>query len=115
MTVKLKETALHDEKWSEREKKIARDVFDAAVADELASTLADFKSRAAALADPHDMWALEDYLRERRRDIDQKYDYRYSQLIRVFGQLLREGRIRDEQLVGLSERKLDAIRRWAGQ
>jgi hypothetical protein len=106
-------TALHDEKWSEREKKIARGVYDAAVADELADIMADFKSRAAAVANPEDMWALERYLRERRRDIDQKYDFRYSQLIWVFGQLFREGRIREEQLAGLSERKLNAIRLWA--
>ena len=40
-----------------------------------------------------------------------KYDYRYSQLILVFSRLLREGRIREEQLAGLSEEKLSYIRR----
>ena len=34
------------------------------------------------------MWALEDFLRTRRVDIDRKYDYRYSQLIFVFAQVL---------------------------
>jgi hypothetical protein len=106
-------TTVHDENWSDREKKIARGVYEAALADELASTLSDFKSRVAALTAPQDMWDLEQYLRERRREIDWKYDYRYSQLIRVFGLLFREGRIREEQLVGLSERKLHAIRLWA--
>ena len=106
---------MHDEKWTDREKKIARRVFESAVSEELNSTIADFKARAAAVSEPEDMWALEHYLRERRRDIDRKYDYRYSQLIWVFGQLLREGRIREEQLAGLSEEKLNDIRRSAGR
>jgi hypothetical protein len=112
-TSELGETALHDEMWTDREKRIARGVFEGALADELASTIADVKARAAAVVAPEDMWALERHLRERRRDIDRKYDYRYSQLVRVFGQLLREGRIREEQLVGLSEGKLNDIRRCA--
>ncbi|MEJ8840727.1 hypothetical protein [Ramlibacter sp. AN1133] len=106
---------MYGEKWTDREKKIARRVFDGAVAEELASTIADFKARAAAVNEPEDMWALEQYLRDRRRDIDRKYDYRYSQLIWVFGQLLREGRIREEQLAGLSEEKLNDIRRASGR
>lgn len=105
---------MNDEKWTDREKRIARSVFEAAVAAELAATITDFKARAAAVADPDAMWALERHLRERRQDIDQKYDYRYSQLIWVFGRLLREGRIQEEQLTGLSEGKLDGIRRSAG-
>jgi Photoprotection regulator fluorescence recovery protein len=113
-TLELTETELRDEKWTDREKKIARSVFEGAVAAELASTIADFKARAAAVVEPDDMWTLESYLRERRRNIDQKYDYRYSQLTCVFGRLLREGRIREEQLAGLSEGKLDDIRRVAG-
>ena len=104
---------VHDDKWTDREKKIARRAFEIAVAEELASTIADFKARASAVVEPDEMWALEQYLRERRREIDGKYDYRYSQLILVFGRLLREGRIREEQLVGLSEEKLNDIRRIA--
>jgi hypothetical protein len=106
---------VHDDKWTDREKKIARHAFEVAVAEELASTVADFKARAAAVAEPEEMWALEQYLRERRHDIDRKYDYRYSQLIWVFGQLLREGRVREEQLAGLSEGKLNDIRLSAGR
>jgi hypothetical protein len=104
---------VHGDKWTDREKKIARLAFEVALAEELASTIADFKVRVAAITEPDEMWELEQYLRERRRDMDRKYDYRYSQLILVFGQLLREGRIREEQLVGLSEEKLNDIRRFA--
>ena len=104
---------MHDLKWSDSEKKLARRVFEAAVSTELEETIADFKSRAAAVSSPDEMWVLEDFLRRRRIDIDRKYDYRYSQLLLVFGQLLREKRIQDADLTGLSEDKLERIRRIA--
>lgn len=104
---------MFDLKWSDGEKKLARRVYEAALQAELAEVMADFRARAAAVTLPEELWALEDYLREKRLGIDQKYDYRYSQLIRVFGQLTREGRIQAEQLQGLSQEKLDGIQRFA--
>lgn len=99
--------------WSHGEKKLARHVFEEALRAELSEVMAEFRSRAASIAEPDDMWQLEDYLREKRMGIDRKYDYRYSQLIWVFGNLLREGRIQEAQLAGLSAEKLDSIRRIA--
>lgn len=46
---------------------------------------------AAAAQTPGDMWPVEHFLNQRRRELDAKYDYRYSQLIAVFGRLIREG------------------------
>jgi hypothetical protein len=40
-----------------------------------------------------------------------KYDYRYSQLLLVFGRLVREGRVLESDLDSLSEEKLAVIRR----
>jgi Photoprotection regulator fluorescence recovery protein len=104
---------MHDLKWTDAEKKIARRVFDAALQRELAQTLAAFKVRAADTSSPDTMWPIEDWLRDRRREIDAKYDYRYSQLDLVFGRLLRERRIEEKDLDGLAPDKLDAIRRVA--
>jgi len=84
-------------------------VFEAA----LQAELADFKARATAAAGPNDMWLIEEYLRNKRREIDRKYDYQYSQLPTVFGILLREGRIQETQLHGLAEEKLLCIRHVA--
>jgi hypothetical protein len=47
---------------------------------------------------------------QRRKEIDRKYHYRYSQLTHVFGKLLYEGRLREEELRGLREDKLKSIR-----
>ena len=98
-------------KWSESEKRLSRRVYEAALEAELAEVMAEFKSRATAVRMPEEMWALEGYLAQRRREIDGKYDYRYSQLLFVFGRLVREGRVKIEQLEGFSEEKLTYIER----
>jgi hypothetical protein len=104
---------MHNLKWSAAEKKLAHRVFEAALTAELAEIMTDFKARAAAITEPHEMWPLREYLERKQREIDRKYDYRYSQLLFVFGQLIREGRAQEAQLAGLSEEKLGYIRRSA--
>ncbi len=99
--------------WSNAEKKIARAAFDAALDAELAALLAEFKQRALAVTDVAQLWEIEDLLRERRREIDRKYDFRYSQLVVVFGQLLRDGGLQEQQLGGLGQDKLTLIRQVA--
>lgn len=71
------------------------------------------KQMANQISDPADVWELEHYLTERRNEIDRKYDYRYTQLTHVFGRLLREGRLREEELRGFGEDKLKSIRSFA--
>lgn len=105
------EPPMRDE-WSNAEKKIARRVFDAALDTVLAKTMAEFKAKAASAATPEDMWSVESFLRERRREIDQTFDYRYSQLTFVFGRLILDGHLNETHLTGLSEDKLEDIRRY---
>jgi hypothetical protein len=50
-------------------------------------------------------------LTERRQEIDKRYDYRYSVLPMLFAQLLRDGRLTEDDLHGLGQEKLDVIRR----
>ena len=100
-------------KWTEVEKKLSRRAFDVALQAETAEVLKDFKARAAAAQTPGDMWPVEHFLNQRRRELDAKYDYRYSQLMSVFGRLIREGRLTEAQLQGLSQDKLEFIRRIA--
>jgi len=100
---------MRDFKWSEAEKKVARRAFDAALKKECAALMKRLKGLATKAENPDDIWAIHDFLTEQRKVIDEKYDYRYSQLIMVFGRLLRESWIDDEDLEGLSEEKLNAI------
>jgi len=99
--------------WSKSEKAIARTAFDAALKRELHEIMEEAKQKANQIKEPGDLWDLEHYLTERRKEIDRKYDYRYSQLTHVFGRLLYEGRVSEEELRGLCEDKLKSIRSLA--
>ncbi|MGF6231521.1 hypothetical protein QFZ27_005476 [Inquilinus ginsengisoli] len=102
---------MFDLKWTPSEKKIARRAYEAALDAALARIVAEFKTKAARVATPSEMWDLEEYLRQQRRHIDTLFDYRYSQLAFVFAVLIREGYLDEGSLAGLSEEKLEAIRR----
>lgn len=99
--------------WSKSEKAIARTAFDAALGRELQEVIQEAKRMANGIQKSSDLWDLEHYLTERRKEIDRKYDYRYSQLTHVFGRLLYENRLTEEDLRGLREDKLKSIRSLA--
>src|ERR1700675_4779931 len=99
--------------WSKSEKAIARTAFDAALKRDLQDVMRKTKQMANQIKEPADVWELEHYLTERRKEIDRKYDYRYSQLTQVFGRLLYEKRLGEEELGGLGEDKLKPIRSFA--
>ena len=65
--------------WSKSEKTIARTAFDAALTRELQEVMQEAKQMANQIKEPADVWELEHYLTQRRKEIDRKYDYRYSQ------------------------------------
>ena len=56
-----------------------------------------------------DLWDLEHYLTQRRKEIDRRYNFRSSRLIDVLGRLLYENRISEEDLRGLREEKMNSI------
>jgi hypothetical protein len=106
-------TEMRNLKWSPTEKAIARKAFERALQRELEAVMAEAKDRAGKIQQPSDLWELERYLTERRKEIDRQYDYRYSMLVIVFGNLLRQGKLSEQELHGLGEDKLDPIRRCA--
>jgi hypothetical protein len=100
---------MHDETWSKAEKDIARRAFDQALSRELAALADEVRLRANAITEPRHIWSLNDFLTRRRREIDHKYDYRYSQLIFVFARLINDGWLKEVELAGLAEDKLAKI------
>ena len=104
---------IRDLTWSAAEKAVARRAFNQALEREFEAVIRKTKERAAKIREVQDLWKLEDWLGERRREIDEKFDYRYSQLPRVFGVLIRDGRLSEGDLQGLGPDKLDFIRRIA--
>ncbi len=105
--------AMRDLNWSPKEKAVARKAFDRALQRELEAVTIEAKTRARKIQQPSDLWELERYLTERRKQIDREYEYKYSVLILVFGNLMRQGRLSEEELLGLNQDKLDSIRRFA--
>jgi hypothetical protein len=105
--------AMRDLKWSRAEKLIARKAFDRALQLEFETLIRDTKEIAGKIDQPSDLWELERYLSQRRKEIDRLYDYRYSVLPSVFGGLIRKGRLREQELHGLAEDKLRCIRSHA--
>ena len=99
--------------WSTSEKRIARRVFDAALKRELQDVMRETRKMANKIKEPADVWDLEHYLTERRKDINRRYEFRSSRLMQVFGVLLSERRILEEELRGLGEDKIRAIRSCA--
>ena len=99
--------------WSRSEKAIARKVFDAALMRALHEVMQEAKQKADQIRKPAEVWKLERYLTQRRKDIDRKYEFRSSRLTRVFGTLLFEGRVTEEELRGLRQDKMNAIRSCA--
>src|ERR1700687_5839610 len=99
--------------WSRSEKALARKAFDAALGRELHEVIQEAKKMASQIQQPSDLWDLEHYLTERRKEINRKYDTRGSRLKDVMGRLLYEKRIGEEDLRGLGDEKMKAIRSFA--
>ncbi|MDH5385537.1 MAG: hypothetical protein OEY18_12585 [Candidatus Aminicenantes bacterium] len=96
--------------WSKKEKAVARQAFNKAYERETIKLANEVKEMANTIKTPEDIWELHDFLTEKRNEVDEKYDFRYSVLIRVFGRLLREGWIGPDDLEGLDEDKITEIK-----
>ena len=93
--------------WSRSEKAVADTAFHAALGRELHRKQSKRPTRSGTR---RILWDLEYYLTQRRKEIDRKYDYRYSRLTHVFGRLLHERRLSEQELRGLREDELKPIR-----
>ena len=103
---------MNNESWSKSQKKHARELFDLALEREYKELIEEINSLKVESRD--EVWELRDRLNQKAKEMDRKYDYRYSQLILVFAQLLREGYLSLEELSVLGEEKLDEIKKMAG-
>ena len=75
---------MFDLNWTASEKRIARRAFQTALDRELAALIEESKKRMNQVSTPEELWELEQWLSDRRKDIDETYDFRYSILPVVF-------------------------------
>lgn len=97
-------------KWLQAEKRAARRAFDLAYQRECAALIAQVQKSARDLKEPDDLWKLSDFIWQRRKDIDDTYDYRYSVLPTVLANLIGDRWISLDDLSDLDEEKRDIIR-----
>jgi Photoprotection regulator fluorescence recovery protein len=100
-------------RWTAAEKKVARRAFENALERHLSAITAEAKRLMANVADPSDLWQVEAYLTESRKTVDRIYQFRYSDLVRVFSILLRDEWLKETDLVGLQPEKIADITRGA--
>jgi hypothetical protein len=101
---------MNSDKWTKKEKIVARRAFDNAYRKECKEIINKIREIANDAGEPDDIWRLCDFLDEKSKEIGIKYDYRYSVLILVFARLLKEGWITVGDLEGLKEDKIERIR-----
>src|SRR6187399_2141693 len=95
--------------WSATEKKAARAAFSLSLARELKAARQEAEALLRNSSDDRVIWQIHDYLSSKRRDIDEKYDYRYSVLMLVFPRLVSEGWLKLEELMGIGSEKVEVI------
>lgn len=98
------------EAWAPNEKKLARIAFDKAFKRQCTAITQEAKRMLEAATVPSDIFRVQEYLTEQRRIVDALYDYRYSRLLAVFGRLLSDGWIREDDLHGLQAEKIAKIK-----
>lgn len=101
---------MHHQTWSRSGKTIARRAYNHAHDCELAALAEEVRRRANRITESRHIWALHDFLTKKRKEIDRKYDYRYSRLVWVFALLIRDGWLSEAELAGLAEEKLARIK-----
>src|SRR6266478_3780640 len=100
-------------RWTATEKKVARRAFDQALDRHLSAITAEAKRMMANVTDPSDLWQVEAYLTESRKTVDRMYQFRYSDLLRVFSILMQDEWLKEADLVGLQPEKIADITRGA--
>jgi superfamily II RNA helicase len=108
-------STMRDLKWSPKEKVIARRAFDRVLRQELDAAIHTTKQMAAQIRQASELWELERHLTQLRKEIERKYEYKYSTLVLLFADLIREGKLNAEELRGLADDKLHYIRQRAGR
>jgi hypothetical protein len=93
--------------WSHSERVVARKAFDQAYGKRCGEIIQQVRKMLDRDGNP---WSVHEYLSKERRKVDNLFDYRYSQLMQVFGVLIADNQLALEDLAGLREDKLERIR-----
>ena len=96
-----------NKKWTKSQKIHARRLFDLALSREYDALISTINSMEIKTRD--EVWELYEMLDKKRKELNDKYDYRYSRLIFVFTLLVHEGYLSLEELETIGEEKQKQI------
>lgn len=99
--------------WTAAEKKVAHRAFDQALQRHLSTIMAEAKRMMANVSEPSQLWEVKAYLTESHKTVDRLYQFRYSDLLRVFSILMRDDWLKEADLAGLQPEKIANIKRGA--
>jgi len=94
--------------WTKSEKLVAKRIFNLAKDRAYQNLINMVNSKVINSQDQ--IWELRDLLNKQAKEFDNKFDYRYSQLLTLFMQYINEELITIEELIGLSDDKINIIR-----
>jgi len=94
-------------KWSTKEKKTARELYELAIQRDYTRLIKDIKKRVPK--NREEVWALREFLNEQAKEFDKTYEYRYSYLLETFAYLVRKNLLSKEELQSLGEEKFNYI------
>ena len=106
-------STMRELKWSSTERVVARRCYERILQQELDAAIQSTKERAAKISQASELWELERHLTRLGKEIDRKYQYKYSTLVLFFADCVREGRLDLDDLRGLADDKLSYIRQHA--
>ena len=96
--------------WTATKKKTARRAFDKAFERHCTLITAEARRMLENVNAPSDIWRVQEYLSEHRKEVDRIYQYRYSVLLLVFSRLMRDGWLTEVDLAGLQQGKIARIK-----
>jgi hypothetical protein len=102
-------------RWSKREKAIAKRAFELAYERECGSLAGKLKEMAKGIKDPADLWHIRDFLSKQLEEIERKYEFRHSILILLFALLVKQGWLKESDLGGIEDDKMEKIRYLANR
>jgi Photoprotection regulator fluorescence recovery protein len=106
-------STMRELKWSSTERAVARRCYERLLQQELDVAIQSTKERAAKISRASELWELERHLTRLGKEIDRKYQYKYSTLVLFFADRVREGKLDLDDLRGLADDKLSYIRQHA--
>ena len=94
-------------KWSAKEKKIAKELYELAMQRDYDNLMSDIKKRVPKKRE--DVWALQKFLNEQAKEFNKVYQFKYSYLLEKFVYLVRKGLLSKKELQSLGEEKFTYI------